>query len=168
MQPIDDADARCRWLAELLDGHGAALALYAAQWASAADDCVQEAVVELAGQHPLPDRPVAWLYRVVKHKALNQQRGDRRRRQREQDAWQRRLRTTSASESRTELLDAIAAMPELRREVVLLKIWGSLTFSEIAEVLGRPTSTLHREYGAAIDQLRKQWEVPCQQTTKAD
>ena len=37
-------------LGRLLDEHGAALALYASQWTDAADDCVQEALVELARQ----------------------------------------------------------------------------------------------------------------------
>ena len=35
-------------LGRLLDEHGAALALYASQWTESADDCVQEALVELA------------------------------------------------------------------------------------------------------------------------
>src|SRR3954454_5494218 len=70
-------------LGRLLDEHGPALALYAAQWTDAADDCVQEALVELARQRQLPDHLVAWLYRVVKHRAPNVARGDRRRRERE-------------------------------------------------------------------------------------
>ena len=35
-------------LGRLLDEHGAALALYATQWTDSPDDCVQEALVELA------------------------------------------------------------------------------------------------------------------------
>ena len=58
-------------LARLLDQHGGALALYAAQWTESADDCVQEALVELAKQAEMPENTVGWLYRVVKNKALN-------------------------------------------------------------------------------------------------
>ncbi len=65
-------------LGRLLDEHGPALALYAAQWTDDPDDCVQEALVELARQRQSPDYVVAWLYRVVKHRALNAARGDRR------------------------------------------------------------------------------------------
>ena len=43
-------------LGRLLDEHGSALALYAAQWTDAADDCVQEALVELAKQRQSPER----------------------------------------------------------------------------------------------------------------
>src|ERR1043165_3531589 len=78
-------------LGRLLDEHGSALALYAAQWTDAADACVQEALVELAKQRRSPDHVFAWLYRVVKHRALNAARGDRRRRKRESRATAERL-----------------------------------------------------------------------------
>ena len=58
-------------IAEMLDRHGPALAFYARQWTSTADDCVQEALVELARQPATPDNPAAWLYRVVRNRALN-------------------------------------------------------------------------------------------------
>src|SRR3954463_15524823 len=78
-------------IGRLLDEHGPALALYAAQWTDAADDCVQEALVELARQRQSPEHVVAWLYRVVKHRALNVARGDRRRRERENRAMTERF-----------------------------------------------------------------------------
>src|SRR5258705_7872151 len=81
-------------LGRLLDEHGSALALYAAQWTDAADDCVQEALVELAKQRQSPQHVVAWLYRVVKHRALNAARGDRRRRERESRAMAERFPDT--------------------------------------------------------------------------
>src|SRR3954449_7101419 len=79
-------------LGRLLDEHGPALALYAAQWTDAADDCVQEALVELARQRQSPKHVIGWLYRVVKHRALNAVRGDRRRRERESRAMAERFR----------------------------------------------------------------------------
>src|SRR6188472_671983 len=78
-------------LGRLLDEHGPALALYAAQWTDTADDCVQEALVELAKQRQSPIHVVAWLYRVVKHRALNVARSDRRRRERESRAMVERF-----------------------------------------------------------------------------
>jgi hypothetical protein len=56
----------------LLDEHGGALALYAVQWTDAADDCVQEALIELARQPAVPASPVGWLYRVVRNRAISQ------------------------------------------------------------------------------------------------
>ena len=50
-------------LARLLDQHGAALELYARQLCDCPDDCVQEALVELARQPSVPDEVLPWLYR---------------------------------------------------------------------------------------------------------
>ena len=58
-------------LGRLLDAHGAALELYAAQWTDAAADIVQEAFVELIRRNRVPDRTVPWLYRVVRNRAIN-------------------------------------------------------------------------------------------------
>jgi RNA polymerase sigma-70 factor (ECF subfamily) len=167
-EPFGNGPSRGRWLGELIDRHGASLALYAAQWTTAADDCVQEALVALAAQIPTPDHPVAWLYAVVRRRAINQARSDRRRNANEQQAWQQRLQTrNSASESR-ELVDAVGQLPDDLRELVVLKTWGGLTFDEAAEVLGTSASTLHRRYHEALDRLRQVWEIPCTKMTKTE
>lgn len=163
-----DAPSRSRWLGDLLDCHGAALALYAAQWTTAPEDCVQEALVRLAAEIPPPEQPVAWLYTVVRRHAMNQARSDRRRHQREKHAWQERLASRSAHRQQGELLDAVASLQGDLRELVVLKIWGGLTFNEMAEVLSTPSSTLHRKYREALDQLRKLWEVPCPGMTQTE
>jgi RNA polymerase sigma-70 factor (ECF subfamily) len=58
--PFDEAAVDAELLGRMLDEHGPALALYAAQWTEAAEDCVQEALVELARQPAVPERVVAW------------------------------------------------------------------------------------------------------------
>ena len=65
--PTDPLWITAELLGRLFDEHGGALALYAAQWTDSADDCVQEALVELARQPGAPENLRAWLYRVVKH-----------------------------------------------------------------------------------------------------
>ena len=165
MKPTADAELLGRLLVE----QGAALALYASQWTSQADDCVQEALVELARQSPLPDNPVAWLYRVVKHRALNRLRSENRRKQHEQQAWLRRFSHQASAQineqQHRELTDALAQLPAPQREVVVLKTWGGLTFSEIASLTGESSSTAHRQYQQALTHLRQIWEVvPCPKT----
>jgi RNA polymerase sigma-70 factor (ECF subfamily) len=54
-RPID-----AELLAQLLDEQGPALALFAAHWTDAPDDCVQEALVELARQPAVPENVRAW------------------------------------------------------------------------------------------------------------
>src|SRR5260370_29618674 len=70
-------------LGQLIDRHAAVLVLSARQWCRAPDDVVQEAFLELAGQRCSPDNAVAWLYRVVRNRALSVTRSEQRRRRRE-------------------------------------------------------------------------------------
>jgi RNA polymerase sigma-70 factor (ECF subfamily) len=152
-------------LGRLLDEHAAALALYAAQFCDAPDDCVQEALVELARQPRVPENVIAWLYRVVKHRALNTARGARRRRARETRVAEARLLRADAGPF--DRFDALAAAAELarlpteRREAVVMRIWGGLTFEQIAVALETSKSTAQRIYRQALEQLREGLEAPC-------
>lgn len=159
--PID-ADG----LGRLLDEHGPALALYAAQWTEAADDCVQEALVELARQPEQPEHVVAWLYRVVKHRALNAARGARRRKERETKAMAGRLigAERPAAFDRLDVIavtEALAQLADEERELVVMRIWGSLTFDEIAAALSISTATAFRHFERALAKLRDLLELPC-------
>jgi|SRR4051812_48773919 RNA polymerase sigma factor (sigma-70 family) len=153
-------------LGRLLDEHGPALALYAAQWTDSPDDCVQEALVELAKQRPLPDHMLAWLYRVVKHRALNAARGDRRRRERESRAIAERFSETEKpvvfnSDEATAATDALVQLELSERELVVMRIWGNLTYEEIGEALNFSTATAYRQYERALTKLRNILESPC-------
>ena len=59
------------------------LELFAAQWARSASDVVQEAFIALAELPSLPDNPRAWLYSVVRFKAISAARSEARRRKHE-------------------------------------------------------------------------------------
>lgn len=160
-EPID-----AQRLAELLERHGGPLALYAAGWTRDAEDCVQEALVELARQPSVPENVVAWLYRVVRNRALNAARGSRRRRIREEKAA--RLRPAeSASGAPLDPADALAVaealdgLPPLDRQLVVLRIWGQLTWEEIATVAGLARTTACRRYRQALTTLKNGLEPPC-------
>jgi RNA polymerase sigma-70 factor (ECF subfamily) len=73
-------------LAELIDNHAAALRLWAGRCCPHPDDAVQDAFCRLVTQDPLPDRPVAWLYRAVRNAAISQSRAEGRRRRHELQA----------------------------------------------------------------------------------
>ena len=70
-------------LKQLMDDHGAALKLFAAQWTSSPEDCVQEAFLELMRQRQAPQNNLAWLYRVVRNCAISWHRKAQRQRRRE-------------------------------------------------------------------------------------
>jgi len=134
---------------------------------------VVEALVELARQPTSPDHVVAWLYRVVKHRALNAARGARRRRERESRVMADRF-AEARQESAFDRYDAMAAMDALvqldddEREFVVMRIWGGLTFDEIAASLAVSTSTAYRQYERALTKLRIILESPCSTNKNAN
>ena len=152
-------------LARLLAEHGPALALYAANWTVAAEDCVQEALVELAGLPRMPDKPVAWLYARVRQRALNAARAERRRTGHESAAWCDRLvATTSDPAEALDAQDLVRALAELSpedRELVTLRFYSDLTYDEIAAAVGSSKSAVHRRTENALSQLRTRLEAPC-------
>lgn len=137
--------------------HAPALRLFARQWPGGGEDLVQEAFVKLAGQSPPPDRVLPWLYHVVRTGALAAGRGEARRHRREgragtPEAW------FAAADDRIDGRDAtrhLAELPLAQREVIVARIWGGLTFEEIARLVGCALPTAHRRYQAGLADLRE-------------
>src|ERR1700733_6611353 len=136
-------------LAQLLDSHAAALELFAAQWTHASADAVQEAFVELARQPTVPNNAVAWLYRVVRNRAASEARSAHRRKRHESAAAGRGAWFQARDENRLdpeEAAEALRSLPPELRQVLVARIWGELTFEQIAEIIGTSTSTAFRRY----------------------
>ncbi|MCC9605983.1 sigma-70 family RNA polymerase sigma factor [Blastopirellula sp. JC732] len=154
-----------REIGQLLDRYADALTLYARQLCSDPEDAVQCAFVKLTRQSSLPTDCVAWLYRVVRNEALTQSRGERRRRDREQTFASLRDGWFEASGANS--FDAVAAsealerLTQLQREIVTARIWGGLTFREIAQLLTLSPSSIYREYQQAIAYLQTELDEPC-------
>ena len=68
-----------RQLGDLIDRLGPALVLALAQWAAAPEDVVQDAFLKLVEARRLPDDPAAWLFAVVRNRAMDLAKADRRR-----------------------------------------------------------------------------------------
>jgi RNA polymerase sigma-70 factor (ECF subfamily) len=169
--PFEEGAIDAELLGRLLDCHGRALALYAAQWTDSPDDCVQEAFVELARQLTAPNHVVGWLYRVVKNRALNAARGARRRREREARSMAGRfvIRQQPATFDRIDASGVVEALDHLAaddREIIVMRIWGGLTFEEIAAAHSISVSSAHRLYGRALETLRQRLEPTCSSEMK--
>jgi RNA polymerase sigma factor (sigma-70 family) len=160
-------------LGQLLDCHADALELYARQWCDTPEDIVQEAFVKLAAQRVPPDDPAAWLFRVVRNAGINAATAARRRRRHETAA---RI-TTSAwfqadTSGHTDAVDPetaqteLAALPIEQREVIVARLWGGLTFEQVAVVAGCSTSQAHRLYQAGLNSLRERLGVPCRSKSR--
>ena len=65
--------------ANLVAAHGPALALFARQWCGTPEDVVQTAFLKLARLRAPPNKPVPWLYAVVRNAARDASRAARRR-----------------------------------------------------------------------------------------
>jgi RNA polymerase sigma factor (sigma-70 family) len=155
-------------LGQLYRQHAPALRLYARQWPGQAEDLVHEAFVKLAQETPPPENIVPWLYRVVRNAALQAGRAATRRRRRERlvsatEVWF--ARTDDQVDAR-EASQLLAELPLELREVVVARLWGGLTFEEIAELSGCSLPTAHRRYRAALNTLRERLEGPCTQMAR--
>ena len=148
----------------LMNTHAPPLILYARQWCAAPEDVVQEAFLKLVALRQPPREPVPWLYKVVRHAALDAGKTARRRERREGVAA-RPVRWFVETE--VDGLDAEAAVAALQRldadqrEVIVARLWGGLSFEQIAEVAGCSASTAFRRYSAGLDALRRLLGVPC-------
>jgi RNA polymerase sigma factor (sigma-70 family) len=144
-------------LGQLFDEHARALALYARQWCDDPEDVVQDAFVALARQRPLPDRVLPWLYRTVRNAAISASRRECRRSRREERVASDGLSFAEADD-RIDAASASRLLEELdgeTREVIVARIWGGLTFEEIARLQGCSLTTAHRRYQAGLSWLQE-------------
>ena len=142
-------------LRQLIDAHGAALTLYARQWCRA----LQEALIDLLRQNPVPDHPVAWLHKTVRRRAMNLARAEQRRVRHHRQASEEReswfLPAEDMLDDPVDVEPMLRQLPPLEREIVVARIWGELSFGQIANLVDRSTSSVHRRYQRALAQLER-------------
>lgn len=148
------------WLRE----HGPKLVLLARQWVDChadAEDVVQEAFVRFWKIRDSARDPVAFLYACVRNASRNWQRGVARRKEHERKSAAEPLFADPdgelvARERAEQVQAALCALPDEQREVVVLKIWGGLTFQAVSDVLLIPAGTAQSRYRYAIQAMRRQ------------
>ena len=125
-----------------------------------AQDLVQEAVTEAANRQAdggLP--PVALIYATIQRRAIDLARREDRRGARElkaielEETW---LDTEVENRELRQLMTtALNQLPDHYREVITLKLWSELSFSEIGETLKIPANTAASRYRYGLSELRK-------------
>jgi len=152
-----------RWT-DWFEQHAAALILFARQWVPSradAEDIVQEAFIRFwRSRHRVAD-PTAYLYACVRHCALDWQRSRKRQLRREEATARPEAETLFAGplehdERRTSIEAALRQLPEDQRQVLVLKIWGGLSFPQVAAALRISANTAASRYRYALAKLRKQ------------
>jgi RNA polymerase sigma-70 factor, ECF subfamily len=122
-----------------------------------AQDVLQEALIESWRRHGKDDRcppPDALVFATIRRRAIDLGRSMQRREKRESQAGWFESESADSPNSDVELERAVKDLQPIYREVVVLKIWGGLTFEKIAETLGIPLNTAASRYRYALEDLR--------------
>ena len=123
-----------------------------------AHDLLQEALVEVWRRgrgEPVDD---ALVFRTIRRRAIDLGRRTDRRERRELDSapvhwWAESGDAADGLDCEVE--NAVKALPANLRDVVMLKVWGELTFRQIADALSLPPGTVATRYRSAIERLRE-------------
>ncbi len=126
-----------------------------------AEDLVQEAFVRIWRLYGHTGEVSPGLvYRAIRRLAIDWARSIDRRRIREEkvyldspfsSSFERNLETDERNQA---LLRAVEKLPKEQSEVLTLKIWGELTFDEIARTLDLSLNTVASRYRYALQKLK--------------
>ncbi len=160
---MDETPQKADWR-RWLEDYAPKFLLFARQQARSeadAQDLVQEAVVEAAqrqddGRPP----PPPLVFATLRRRAIDLARREDRRSGRERAAMEPLSESwfdTSVEdrELRQLIQSAMSRLPDIYREVITLKVWGGLTFAEIADTLGIPANTAASRYRYGLVELRR-------------
>lgn len=151
----------------LLEEWGPRLLLFARQQTpepAEAEDVVQEAMVRFwKARRREPDLEPPLLFTLVRRIAVDRARQlNRRRAQRETLAAEAEVNGAGWFEPPGEdreraafVEQALRGLPGEQREVVVLKVWGGLTFEQVGESLGISPHTAASRYRYALGHLRR-------------
>jgi RNA polymerase sigma factor (sigma-70 family) len=165
MGEIPDHDPWKPWFQR----YGPRLLLCARQWTRSladAEDVVQEAFLRFwrRQRHLAGDGDsLPLLLTSVRRAALDRARRDGRRQRREERSAEDPaveeplFEPDPANDDRRKAVEAaLARLPREQREALVLKIWGGLTFAEVAASLGIPPDTAASRYRYALAALRRE------------
>ena len=163
MEDLPNHDSWKTWFHQ----YGPKLLLCARQWTRSvadAEDVVQEAFVRFwRHQRGLQGEPMALLVTSVRRAAFDLARRNGRRAAREErsmdDVSEQVAVFRSAlegDERRAAIEDALQRIPPEQREVLVLKIWGELTFEQIGAELELSPNTAASRYRYALAALRQE------------
>ena len=110
----------------------------------------------LRGDVKIVGEPAPYLYRSIRNASLNSIRNQTREVELD-DGWLEG--PAGMEETAMELQSALRELPEEQREVILLHVWGQMSFEETATALGISPNTASSRYRYALLKLREQFKT---------
>ncbi len=165
--PESSAGSHRERVAALYDEHAASVYHYLLAMLGShaqAEDALQSVFLELVRRPGTLDgiqSPRTYLLTMARHHAARTRRSTQRRSSVEEEAGRSRLLEATATaqvdpEEAARLQQAILALPDEQREVLVLKAFEGLSHREIGLVLGVPENTVASRYRYALEKLRQQ------------
>jgi RNA polymerase sigma-70 factor (ECF subfamily) len=134
---------------------------YTASFAAAEDALHQVFERLLRGDIEIEGSPESYLYRAIRNTSLNQIRGRNRETELDLQSEDRFFESPPGmDETALELQSSLQGLPEEQREVVLMHIWGGMTFEEVAGALGISPNTAASRYRYGLAKLREDFQSP--------
>jgi RNA polymerase sigma factor (sigma-70 family) len=155
---LDASDESTSEVEQLYRQHGSALLLFAQSILgerASAQDAVHQVflrLIERGGLRRAVDKK-AYLFACVRNLVLNEHKLQDRKTSLDPDTvWFSPPQRDYGEEAN--LRHALLALPEDQREVIVLHVWGELTFSQIGDLLGVNSNTAASRYRYALAKLR--------------
>ena len=125
---------------------------------AAAEDALHKVFERLLrGDLEIAGSPESYLYRAIRNASLNHIRSQSRETELE-DRWFES--PAGMAETALELQSSLRELPEEQREIILMHVWGGMTFDEIATALGTSPNTAASRYRYGLAKLREQFQAP--------
>lgn len=127
----------------------------------AAEDALQDTWVAAVEDASAPkSNPRSWLRAVLRHRVYRGHRSSERRKRRERLAARSESVPSEAElieklEMQRRVAEAVVALPDRYREVILLRFYGDVPPRQIASRLGVPVDTVYTQLRRGLDRLRQ-------------
>lgn len=152
-----DAPNPTSWAEPLYDAAAAQLVLYGRALGlshAEAEDVLHDTFRVLLALPRVPREPRCYLVRTFRNRALNHRRSLWRRWRREFESLGWFEQDGGESPAERAAVAGLGQLPGAQREVIVLKLWHSLTFEEIGGILGVSPNTAAGRYRYGLQKLR--------------
>jgi len=105
----------------------------------------------------------SWLYSRIRFRSIDLVRRDKRRRKRESDFVEGHTEalfdaSVAKQDDVMHLQAALALLPPEQEEVLIMKLWGGLTYEQIGEITQTSANTAASRYRYGLEALKKELE----------